>query len=282
VLAGPGSPVLDRVLVGTDGSELADRATRAALGLAEACQARVRFLHAIEQLSMLGPAPEMEPRLARAREDAGRAILAENHRWADEQGVEADEVLRDGSAGALLMAEAREWGADLVAVGSRGRSGLERAVLGSVADALVRKSPVPVLTVRETPEPSLGAIDRILIPSDGSALAASAAPLAIELARRTGAGLDLLHAREDDAVDGDEALEPIAERCRTAEVPYEAFTVDERPHRALVGHAEDRGIDLVVMATHGRGGLERFLVGSITDKVVRTLGPPLVSVRPDD
>jgi nucleotide-binding universal stress UspA family protein len=279
--------VIDRILVGTDGSELADQATRAALRLAEACQAEVRFLHAIEQLSMLGPAPEMEPRLARAREDAGEEILAENLRWAREREVPADTVLRDGSAGALLLQEAENWQADLVAAGSRGRSGLERAVLGSVADALVRKSPVPVLTVRESSFVTSGSIERILLPSDGSELSLTAAPLALELARQTGAQLDLLHAIEDASPgengDGTQrALDPLVERCREAEVAFERFAVDEGPHRAIVDHADDREVDLVVMATHGRGGLERFLVGSITDKIVRTVGPPLISVRPHE
>jgi nucleotide-binding universal stress UspA family protein len=274
--------VIDRILVGTDGSELADRAARAALRLAEVCEARVRFLHAIEQLSMLGPAPEMEPRLVQAREDAGEQILAENRRWAEEREVPVDQVLRDGSAGELLLEEATTWQADLVAAGSRGRSGLQRAVLGSVADALVRKSPVPVLTVRESSVEVTGPIDRILIASDGSELALSAAPVALELARCSGAAVDLLHALAGpDAASAEEALDPLAERCREAGVGFERFVLDERPHRAIVDHAEERGIDLVVMATHGRGGLERFLVGSITDKVVRTLGPPLVSVRPD-
>lgn len=280
--------MIDRILVGTDGSALADRAARAALRIAEECQARIRFLHAIEQLSMLGPAPDMEPRLVQAREDAGEEILAENHRWARERGVPADTVLRDGSAGALLLDEATGWEADLIAAGSRGRSGLERAVLGSVADALVRRSPVPVLTARESAVEIAGPIERILLPSDGSELALSAAPLAVELARCSGAELDLVHALEQTTEtgqaepSGDEALDPLAERCRQADVDFQRFAVPGRPHQVVVGHADERGIDLVVMATHGRGGLERLFLGSVTDKVVRTLGPPLVSVRPGE
>lgn len=276
--------MIDRILVGTDGSELADRAAQAALGLAEVCQAQVRFLHAIEHLSMLGPAPDLDPRLAQAREEAGEAILAENRRWARERDVTTDTVLRDGSAGALLLEEAAAWEADLLAVGSRGRSGLERAVLGSVADALVRRSPVPVLTVRETPSTIAGPIERILVPSDGSELASSAAPLAVELARRSGAELHLLHALEgdEDEAGAEEALAPLAERCRRADVAFTQHVSRARPHRAIVDHADEYDVDLVLMATHGRGGLERLLVGSITDKVLRTLAPPLVSVRPGE
>lgn len=278
--------MIDRILVGTDGSELADKATQAALRLAQACRARVRFLHAIEELSMLGPAPEMEPRLAQGRADAGGEILEVNHQWAREREVPSDAVLRDGSAGVLLMQEARRWGADLIAAGSRGRSGLERAVLGSVADALVRKSPVPVLTVRENEQEAVGPIDRILVPSDGSEVALAAAPLAVELAQRTGARLDLLHAVEDtlDSADKEaaasEALRPLEERCGISEIECEAHVASGRPNKAIYDHAVEHGIDLIVMATRGRGGIERFLLGSIADKVVRTAPVPLITVRP--
>lgn len=290
--------MVERILVGTDGSEVAGHAVSAAIRLAQATEAQLRFLHAIELPALYASGPEMDPRLTEEREQAGRRVLDNARDRAASRDIHTSTVMRDGSPGRALLEEAENWDADLVAAGSHGRGGLQRAVLGSVTDMLVRNAPLPVLTTRRAwKEPSVP-LDRIVLPSDGSELAARAVPLAIELATATGAEVDLLYAvppeveesaRLDDSVDlqeaeahlAHEALAPLEEECRSAGVECRRVVRHDPPHRAIAGHAEDAETDLIVMATRGHGGIRRFLMGSVAEKVLRTAGPPLVTVQPN-
>lgn len=293
--------MIERILLGTDGSQPAREAEQTALRLARAVDAELRAVHVLQQPSIYAAAPGFDPRILEARRKTGEDILGQVRERVEEAGVRVTTDLAEGRPAERLLQRAQTWDADLVAVGTQGHGALERAIVGSVADHLVRTSPVPVLTVREaTDEPSSAPIDRILLPSDGSKAALAAGSSAIALAEATGAELVLLHAITPELEGGkyldrpsseieashrelaDDALGPLAQRCEDAGVPYDEAVVHERASEAIVTAAEDRDTDLIVMATGGRGGLERFLVGSVADKVLRTARTPLVTVRPGE
>jgi nucleotide-binding universal stress UspA family protein len=139
--------------------------------------------------------------------------------------------------------------------------------------------------------------ETILVPTDGSAGADVAATHAVDLAKAHGATVHALYvvdvrmspisadmdhdevvALVDEA--GERPTAAVIDRAKRAGVPsVEAIRLGI-PHQAIEAYADDEGVDLVVMGTHGRTGIEHALVGSVTERVVRTLDVPVLTIRP--
>jgi nucleotide-binding universal stress UspA family protein len=139
--------------------------------------------------------------------------------------------------------------------------------------------------------------DRILFPTDGGAGAEQALEYALGLADRHDATLVVLFVadtRRDSAtlvetgvVDalvavGEEAVAGVADRAAERGVAVETVVEQGTPWRTVVDCADREGADLIVMATHGRRGLNRYLLGSVTEKMVRTATVPVMTVRMDE
>ncbi|MFO7926944.1 MAG: universal stress protein [Halobacteriota archaeon] len=139
--------------------------------------------------------------------------------------------------------------------------------------------------------------ERILLPTDGSRGNSRAVKQAIGLAAETDAELHVLFVVEDipyapEMMDGEvearlrqigeDAIEDIRERADDAGVEIETAIEDGTPHRAILEYADDEGADLIVMGTHGRSGLDRYLLGSVTERVVRGAEIPVLTVRVSD
>jgi len=139
--------------------------------------------------------------------------------------------------------------------------------------------------------------DRILLPTDGSRANDRAVEQAVALAEATGARLSVLFVVEDipyapEMADGQvrerlrevgtEALEGIEDRAAAAGVGVETAIREGSPHREILAHADEEGVDVIVMGTHGRSGLDRYVLGSVAERVVRTAEVPVLTVRIDD
>lgn len=122
--------------------------------------------------------------------------------------------------------------------------------------------------------------DVILFPTDGSDGAAVALEHAIDLAERHGATLDVLHATGDSGpdLDAQSVVERAAAVVRERGVDANAVVLDGPAHEKILDYVDDRGVDVVVMGSHGRRGLERYLLGSVTEKVLRTVDVPVFVV----
>ena len=136
--------------------------------------------------------------------------------------------------------------------------------------------------------------DRILLPTDGSDASDRAVEQAVGLARETGAELHVLFVVEDipyapemmdDTVEeelqgiGEEAIAAIEARADEAGVDVVSAIRKGAPHSAIFEYADGEGVDAIVMGTHGRSGLDRYLLGSVTERVVRTADVPVLTVR---
>jgi nucleotide-binding universal stress UspA family protein len=143
------SPLLKRIIVPHDFSDTAQRALDYALELAEKLGASIRVVHAYEYPVFSFPeAPVLTADLIRQIQDGARVALEGVVSRAKRPGVAVDSTLRQGPAWSEILAAAKDAEADLIVIGTHGRRGLSRALLGSVAEKIVRTAPCPVLTVR--------------------------------------------------------------------------------------------------------------------------------------
>lgn len=183
---------------------------------------------------------------------------------------------------------------DLVVIGTHGRTGLPRVLLGSVAETVIRHSPCRVLATR--PPGGLEPFDRILVPIDFSESAYRAAQLATRLAKPAGRGITLLHVIEvpssySGALSEDALLEQIDRRASEhvektaarlrAEVTLPVSTTIRigHPGAQILTVLDEDPYDLVVMGCHGRTGIRRVLLGSVAEKVVRHAHCPVLVER---
>lgn len=143
-----------RILIPVDGSGTSDKALAAGLQLAREIGATVRLLHAVDELAYL-PGVEFRGDLLQRVRDNATKVLADGLARAKAAGVAADTHLVEQPGrrfGELVDDEVRAWNADLVVVGTHGRRGIGRVLLGSGAEQVIRMASVPVLTIRSPEE----------------------------------------------------------------------------------------------------------------------------------
>ncbi|MGE0815266.1 MAG: universal stress protein [Vicinamibacterales bacterium] len=300
----PTAPVsLGRVLCPTDFSTFAAAALDVAAALAASYGSQVRVLHVVTPFPITAPFLDV-PGNARlyesAAEQARRALAAEAAR-VESPGFTIDTELREGPAVQEILTAAEDWKADLIVLGSHGRGGFERLVLGSITEKVLRKASTAVLVVPGA-APGDGArsamrFTHVLCAHDGSAASAAGVAYAVSLAERTGARLTLVSVAE--AMPFGDSGGPAADAFRAAREQHAREALDAavpadvrvrcNVHDHLVfGHpaqqilevaAQDRP-DVLVMGVQGRGALDQWMFGSTTNHVVRHATCPVLTVRP--
>jgi nucleotide-binding universal stress UspA family protein len=207
-----------------------------------------------------------------------------------------------GDVPTTIVGHSLSAGADLNVMGTHGRRGFKRLLLGSVTETVLREAPCPVLTVPRHAEPALPehpTFKRILCPVDFSPSALQALGFALDLARQADGRVTLMHAvewlaeeeprtsahfnvpeyRRHMAADAEERLRLlVAEESRTW-VNIENVIVSGRAHREILRAAEATSADLIVMGSQGRSGVGLALFGSTTQQVVRGATCPVLTVR---
>jgi nucleotide-binding universal stress UspA family protein len=282
-----GELVWQRVLCPTDFSEYSQRALARAVRTARWFEARVTALHVVPWVPAPLPPDAGGTCLASAadlarteRESALRELERAVAPWAAE-GVPIETRLTDGDPPHAIAAEAEGLPADLVVMGTHGRTGFDHLMLGSVAEKMLRLVSCPVLTVGRPEPPSWpGALfRRVLCAVDLTPGSAGTVELAASLARESLARVTLLHVRE--GVLGDEvkdqlhrAAAPVAARCAVEECVGSGSA-----WREILRVAEETYADLIVLGAHSGGALARFFLGSTVNQVVRHALCPVLTVR---
>ena len=282
--------MIERILVPLDGSELAEVVLPYVEYVAGRTGAGVRLFTAV--------ASEAE------RQEATSYLVAKRDRLR-EAAVEATlSVTPDGEAEAILAA-ADAWQADLIAMSTHGRSGVMRWVFGSVADKIIHAQEVPpLLVVRARPEkerPAAVNIERILVPLDGSQLSLSILPQVEELAKALGAslvlfsgvipldiypGTEMAPARVGGILDelmsqAQSFLASLEKEVQGRGVKARSVVTIGFPVDEITRVAEEVGAGLIAVATHGRSGVNRWIMGSVADGVVRRSHLPCLMIRPE-
>jgi nucleotide-binding universal stress UspA family protein len=198
-----------------------------------------------------------------------------------------------------LLEQARVRRTDLIVMATHGRAPLSRFALGSVADEMIRRASVPILLVRPNestpellPEPAL---NNILIPLDGSPLAQQALGPALDLACLMQARCILLRVVEPrstyheganglpEKAEAEIYLRRIAARLREQGLHVRTRLIAaQHVAEAILEEAKGQGSNVIALATHGRGGIQRLLLGSVADMLVRLAACPLLVYRPSN
>lgn len=289
------------ILCPVDFSEFSRHALAHAVALARRYEGRVTVLNVLPELPsvLFFPLSGSRPSLDAAdREGLGEELRA----FVGPAGEQApvDAVVAEGDPARQIVQRARETRADLVVMGTHGRSGFERWTLGSVTEKVLRKAPCAVLTVPRSSGGTDGekaCFRRILCPVDFSRPSLQAVGEAVSLGEEAKARLTLLHVVdwlprretrggrrldeyrayvERDGLRRLRALVPPAARdwCE----PREAV-VFGKAWREVLRRAAEEEADLIVMGVHGRGALDLMLFGSTTHHVVREATCPVLTIR---
>ncbi len=261
-----------------------------------------------ERSSDVGSTPTPE-QLAELR---GR-VRADSERQLDEaagparaQGLKVEIVLKEGDPAEMIAEEADKDEQTLIAMSTHGRSGVGRWLMGSVTDRVVRHGRHATLVIRAQEgdvTSSSPKLRRVLLPVDGSSISDSAVPHGVEMAKAIGCGITVLRVVSPMAygeafadyvptVQSDAFVASIQAEAqgyvdsKVAEIQaagiadVEGKIVEGNPGSVIIDEVGQGGEQLVVMATHGRSGVGRWLMGSVTDRVIRHSAGPVLVIRP--
>jgi nucleotide-binding universal stress UspA family protein len=300
------------ILVPLDGSAFSECALPTACAMAERAQAALHLVlvHVPAYSSYIDGAAVLDDQIDAISREADYAYLQTVQQRLVAEGMPAPSIaVLDGPIAETLGTYATEASTDLIVMTTHGRGGMARFWLGSVADSFVRHSHVPVLLIhpREIPDAPTPIpprpLRKICVALDGSSLAEQMLEPALALGALGDAEymfvqvIDALvivsspftpevlqqeylalHRRQSNA---QQYLEALAAPLR--EQGYRITTqvlIDRQAALAILHTVREQGCDLIALATHGRGGFRRLLLGSVADKVLRGADRPVLLYRP--
>lgn len=296
--------MFERILVPLDGSPRAELILAQLANILRRQDSEVLLTRAL--LRDPGDTPgELSRATRELRDEAKNYLLALAQRLVRE-GVRARICHSEGPLPESLLDAARTEKATLIAMTTHGKTGLARWMPGTIAERIARTSDVPVLLVPSFPRNREGdpkpatakeiPLRKILVPVDGSAVSRAVVPAAIEFARLFEAEVSVLCVTTPDVLptqpaahpgEGtlkspliDALLVPVVQAFRDAGIKATPVTLDGDPASQIVDYSAAMEADLIAMATHGRSGLTRWLLGSVAERVLRSGGVPLLLVRP--
>jgi nucleotide-binding universal stress UspA family protein len=298
--------MLERLLVPLDGSPSAESILPEVTVFAKRLGQPVVLLMVIPKVGELKPAPsDLDAELSLIHEQRRRyaeQYLDQVRERLEADGIWTNRIVADGLPAQVILETAEQQQVGAILMATHGRGGATRWVLGSVADKVVRTAPVPVLLRRPTQEERSPpeTVNAILLPLDGSELSVRAVPYAIFLAKAfdatvvvirtvgmewiTGPGPDVGHYASGTLVklvEGDIRgyIETRVADLKTQGIAATShFVPFSDPVTEVTSLAERTPNALIVMTTHGRSGLRRALLGSVTDGVIRRATAPVLVI----
>ena len=292
-----------KIVVPLDGSLLAEQALSFLPRFASPLQTHIDLVCVVQPwVYALGMSEATPISVINDLHENWKAYLHQQEIFLQGLGYTVQSHVLEGDIAAEILALAANKNADLIVMSTHGRSGFRRLALGSVAERVLHNATIPLLLVREgaalhTTNP----IEHLLVPLDGSSFAERSIPLAVELSTQTGATLTMLRVVQDlDAQNkqiifkseeaAEEAvtqwkllatryLDELAKGIKAEGVKVSSMVLSGDPENLIGTIAETLPADLIVMSTHGRSGVSRWVYGSVANKVLRTASCPVLLVR---
>jgi nucleotide-binding universal stress UspA family protein len=286
------STFLKKILWATDFSDEAQEALLYAQAFAKAFKARIVALHVVPDFS-----PALYDAAYAIKEDLVRRlnfIKGEEKKklltMKKAKGIPFEVIVKEGSAPKTIIEVAEQEKADLIVIGRRGMSAIEKLFIGSVANHVLRNSPVPILITKK--KSGVPRFKKIIVPTDFSEREEVERDFAWELAKGFGSYLTLLHVLELHDYEFspsvlDELFNSLLKRLKKRKKREKAdIKVSEEVYRAvnasigIVDYAETHHFDLIVISTCVQTKLERFFLGSTTEKVISYTHIPVFAIPP--
>lgn len=289
-----------RIAVGVDDSEPATTAVTYAARLARDHGGTLVLCHAVNWVPLVAEAGSTGAYIDAGsiidslRAD-GEACLDRAAAIARRFGVVSQRRMPDGDPSRQLLTVAEETGCDAIVIGTHGRRGIGRLVLGSTAEMVLRGSTIPVVTVRQPIPADLEGrrcFSRLLVaiddsePSDAALRTVFALPKEdrTEVLIATAVDVDMSFGLTRDQEtqnfnDARQIVERAAKAARAHGVNARSFVLEGRPESVIVGTAAAEAVDAIVVGSHGRRGARRFFLGSVAEQIVRTAAVPTMVVR---
>lgn len=292
--------MFEKIMVPVDFSEHSKLAFGHARMLASAFTSELELVHVVEQVVYSHPSfwsaePGLADELHQQSIRSAEAVveeLARAHEGELGPGVKSRVV--SGSLPGALADHAAEAGVDLIVLSTHGRTGFARWLMGSVSERLLRVAPCSVLVVRGAP-PS-ASLRRVLVALDLSEHSRRALEVAARIAERLGASLEALHVwavpfYADEGTGRAGLLDRMRETARAeldafidgaalpAGLSIERSVVSGSPSAAISEHVASRQPELLVLGTHGHGGVKRMVLGSVAEASARYASCATLIVR---
>jgi nucleotide-binding universal stress UspA family protein len=299
-----------RILCPVDFSDYSRRALDHAIAIARWYESTVTVLRVLSPVPVaaFGPGPVVLEPIVLTSVDRDQ-LLADTKAFAETEsapGITIKALVREGNAAEEILEQATSMKADLLVIGTHGRSGFERLVLGSVTERVLRKANCPVMTVPKRLPDAVPAgpllYERILCPVDFSDSSLHALKYATSMAQEADGQLTVLHVVAHEFENADDMAsisdagmtidsfvkqreEALRRRLKEAVATAPEFCSVEslmthgKPWRAVLRIAAERQSDLIVMGVQGRGAADLLFFGSTAQHVVREASCPVLTLR---
>lgn len=286
---------VERILVSTDGSDFSEGAVREAIRIAKKCSSKLSVI------SVIDFNPEFDsvaPQIMEKKEKDAREHLEAVKARARKEGIECAIIVRRGEdAYEEIVDEAVKNKSTMIVMGRRGRTGLKRLMMGSVTARVIGHAPCNVLVV---PHAAGLEFKSILVATDGSRYSTAAASEAIGLAKRNNSLLTVISVvpselstptdidftvnqreliADKEMHNAEKNAKAVKEAAQKEGIEARAFVMSGKPAEAIIQTAQERKVDLIVLGSHGRTGVERLLMGSVAERVIVLSSGAVLAVK---
>jgi nucleotide-binding universal stress UspA family protein len=258
------------ILLATDGSKWADGAARVAVAMAAAYHARLTVITMFVLDDQLKPMNVHGTRM-----DSAKAAEVAKARFANVQALAAEadiscntEIRYGGSPQQEIVTAAEKLGVDVIVMGRRGERGLAKLFVGDATIKTVSLTDRPVIVV---PETATFWQQRILLATDGSEHSLAALEATARFAEISGLPVTVLSVPGSDQIDARQVVDDAARKLQTRGVTVDDRIMEGKPDEVIATAATELGADLVVMGSHGRTGITKLLLGSVSQQVIGAL-----------
>ena len=278
-----------RILVAFDGSESSRNALRQAIKLARLEKSWVKVVSVVPsyegELELIG-VKDIES----AIKGPAKRLLEEAKSIAADEGVSLITNMEKGEAYERIVEVAESENCDLIVMGRKGHGRIEKALVGCVTERVIGHTQRDVLVV---PNGTTLGMDGILLATDGSKYSEAAAAKAIDFAKSYGSSLAIVSVvdvtdefqteapeiMEKLVKDSGKIVQEASDKAKTSGIDARTYVKEGEAYSIITGLAAERGAELIVMGSHGRKGLSRLLMGSVTEKVIGYSCTPVLVVK---
>jgi hypothetical protein len=256
---------MEKLMVATDGSEYSESAIREAINLAKVCSSK---LFAVSIVTTNLEFETVVPQVMEKDEKEAREHLESVKNRAAKEGIDCDAIVRlSDEPFQEIIDLAGKNKVNIIIIGTHGRTGLKRLMMGSVTAKVIGHSPCNVLVV---PLHAKVECRNILLATDGSKYSDAAASEAMGIAKKCGSSLFVISVASADTEVASAAgnVKKVTGMAEKENIHIESIAVKGKPYEAIIETAKQKRADLIIMGSQGRTGLERLLMGSVTERVI--------------